>query len=78
MVMLVEDDADDEELTLRALRRANVTSEILVARDGEEAMDYLFAEGAHAEREHPRHARSGIAGPEAAQNWRASYFEAYP
>ena len=46
-LMLVEDNPDDEEMTLRAMRRGKVTAEIFVARDGEEAMDFLFAEGEH-------------------------------
>jgi two-component system response regulator len=41
-VLLVEDNPDDEELTLRGLRRTNLTSPVDVARDGQEALDYLF------------------------------------
>jgi CheY-like chemotaxis protein len=41
-ILLVEDNPDDEEFTLRALHRANVSNEIVVARDGSEAIDYLF------------------------------------
>ncbi|MDH5501143.1 MAG: response regulator [Gammaproteobacteria bacterium] len=44
-VLLVEDNPDDEALTLRALRKYNLANEIVVARDGQEALDYLFAEG---------------------------------
>ncbi len=44
-LLLVEDNPDDELLTLRALRRYNLANEIVVARDGQEALDYLFAEG---------------------------------
>jgi CheY-like chemotaxis protein len=50
-ILLVEDNADDEALTIRALRRNNVANEVVVARDGAEALDYLFARGAHAGRE---------------------------
>lgn len=50
-ILMVEDNADDEEFTLRALRRANVSNEIVVTRDGREALDYLFGEGAYAGRE---------------------------
>jgi two-component system response regulator len=50
IILLVEDSASDEELTLRALKRANVRNPIVVARDGAAALDYLFARGAHADR----------------------------
>lgn len=45
LVLLVEDNVDDERLTLRALRRNNIMNEVVVACDGEEALDYLFAQG---------------------------------
>ncbi|MGH7823283.1 MAG: response regulator [Candidatus Binatia bacterium] len=51
VILLVEDNPDDEELTLRALRRNNIGNEIIVARDGVEALDYLFGTGAHAGRD---------------------------
>jgi len=51
VILLVEDNADDEELMLRALRKSNVLNEIVVARDGVEALDYLFAEGRYAGRD---------------------------
>jgi CheY-like chemotaxis protein len=47
-ILLVEDNPDDELLTLRALRKSNVLSEVAVARDGVEALDCLFGTGAHA------------------------------
>jgi two-component system response regulator len=50
MILLVEDNASDEELTLLALRRAKIMSEVVVARDGAEALDYLFATGVYAGR----------------------------
>ena len=46
-ILLVEDNEDDEELTTRALRQAKIANDIIVARDGREALDYLFAEGRH-------------------------------
>src|SRR5258706_415031 len=51
LIMLVEDSPDDEELTTRALRQAKIANEIVVARDGAEAVDFLFGEGAYAARE---------------------------
>ena len=50
-ILLVEDNPDDEALTLRALRKNNIGNEIVVARDGVEALDYLFGTGAHAGRD---------------------------
>jgi CheY-like chemotaxis protein len=42
VILLVEDNADDEELTLRALKKNNITNEVFVARDGVQAIEYLF------------------------------------
>jgi two-component system response regulator len=53
-ILLVEDNEDDEELTTRALRQAKVANDIVVARDGREALDYLFSEGPHANRDPAR------------------------
>lgn len=50
-ILLVEDNPDDEALTLRALRRNHITNQIVVARDGVEALDYLFGRGAYSERD---------------------------
>jgi two-component system response regulator len=55
-ILLVEDNLNDIELTLHALRAENLANQIHVARDGEEALDYLFNRGAHANRkpgDHP-------------------------
>ena len=52
-IMLVEDNPDDEELTLRALRKANIVNEVAIARDGQEALDFLFCTGKYAGREPP-------------------------
>lgn len=50
-ILLVEDNPDDEVLTLRALRRHHVANEIVVTRDGAEALDYLLGTGTYAARD---------------------------
>lgn len=49
-ILLVEDNASDLELTLRALRNANLANNIHIARDGAEALDFLFCQGPFASR----------------------------
>ena len=51
VILLVEDTPDDEALTLRALKKVKLLNEVVVARDGVEALDYLFATGEHAGRD---------------------------
>ena len=51
LILLVEDNSTDEKLTLRAFARSESPSEIVVVRDGVEALDFLFARGAHAGRD---------------------------
>ena len=50
VILLVEDNPDDETLTLRAFKRSHVMNPIAVARDGIEALDFLFARGEHSDR----------------------------
>ena len=50
IILLVEDNPNDEALTLRALKKNNIMNEVIVVRDGPEALDYLFARGAYAAR----------------------------
>ncbi len=51
IILLVEDNPDDETLALRALKKNNIANEIVVARNGAEALDYLFASGSYADRD---------------------------
>ncbi len=50
-ILLVEDNREDERMTLFALKRYNVMNEIVVARDGAEALEYLFAKGRYSNRD---------------------------
>lgn len=50
VILLVEDNPVDEELTIMAFQKHHITNEIVVARDGVEALDYLFGRGAHSGR----------------------------
>ena len=51
VILLVEDNPDDEELTLRALAKSNIMNRVVVARDGALALDYLFVRGDFATRD---------------------------
>ncbi len=54
-ILLVDDSQDDVDLTLHALRAENLANNVFIARDGEEALDFLFCTGPHSQRsfEHP-------------------------
>lgn len=49
-ILMAEDNPNDTELALRALKKQNLTNKIHVVKDGEEALDFIFAKGAYAER----------------------------
>lgn len=51
IIMLVEDNPDDEALTIRALKKNNILNEVVVAHDGVEALNYLFGEGSYEGRD---------------------------
>lgn len=51
VILLVEDNPDDEALTLRALKKNNIVNQVVVARDGSEALEYLFGTGKYSERD---------------------------
>lgn len=51
LILLIEDNIDDERLTLRALRKNNIMNEVIVACDGQEAVDYLFGTGSFSGRD---------------------------
>jgi CheY-like chemotaxis protein len=51
IILLVEDSPDDVDLTLRALKKSNVLNEVVVVRDGAEALDYLFVTGTYSGRD---------------------------
>lgn len=50
-ILLVEDNPEDVELTLRGLKKHNLANKVFVVRDGEEALDYIFAKGKYADRD---------------------------
>ena len=54
LILVVEDNPDDEALTLRALKKANLANDIMVVRDGSEAVDFVFGQGQHAGRDASR------------------------
>ena len=69
-ILLVEDNPEDLELALRALRKANLANRIHVARDGAEALDFIFCEGAHAGPQDRRRPQGHPARPQAAESRR--------
>ena len=66
-ILLVEDNKDDEELTLRALARNNIGNHVVVVRDGQEALDWLEGVGSSRRPLPVRRAGADPARPEAAE-----------
>ena len=62
-ILLVEDNPDDEALTLRAFKKHNITNHVVVAHDGAEALEYLFGTGRYAGRDMASAHEASIAGP---------------
>src|SRR6266704_1975662 len=56
-ILLVEDNPNDVELTMRALQKQNLASKVFVVKDGAEALEFIFAEGAFAKRKIENHPR---------------------
>jgi hypothetical protein len=77
-ILLVEDNADDEALALRALRHSEFVKEVVVVRDGAEALDYLFGNGQYADRDTRPAAAPYPAGHEAAQTEWSGCAPSYP
>ncbi len=50
VILLVEDNPDDEALTIRALKKNNIQNKVVIARDGEEALEYIFCQGKYSAR----------------------------
>ncbi len=50
-ILLIEDNQDDVDLTLRAFRKSNIANRTVITRDGAEALDFLFAQGEHVQRD---------------------------
>ncbi len=76
-ILLVEDSPSDLKLALRALKKANLTNRIHIARDGAEALDFIFCEGAHIERKNRGYAEGHSARSETPQDRRAGGAEAH-
>ena len=70
LILLVEDNPDDVELTMRALKKNRIATEVVVVRHGVEALDFLFASGAYSGRNADDPARPGAARPQAAEGRR--------
>ena len=69
-ILLVEDNPDDEALTLHALSRNRIPNPVVVAHDGVEALDYLFGTGVHAgRRPHGVRPRDGAQPEDRARGW---------
>jgi len=73
-ILLADDSQDDIDLTLHALRAENLANHVFVARDGEEALDFLFCTGPHVARSFDHPPKAGSSGPEDAESGRDASF----
>ena len=71
-ILLVEDNPEDAEMTMRALRKRNLANQLHWVKDGEEALEYLFCTGRYAESRRARSRRGWCCSTSRCRRWTAS------